>query len=512
MAFNLRIYKLSVGALKYKNNDCFDVWRDLKYYKWVNKIIKQKMSPNFLNYILYVFDKKSSINFKDLDIIKKDPDTISFQEKNNKLINIILNSNDKEKDEELIDTNICKLRNDMPIRNVTKFEKDENKIDDTNISLNKDSTIDLTIDSEKILVIVTEAPNSNIIKWNSKNYQIYGTRNKMIATGYHKPEVWYSILFQLIYACAIMHKENIYFNNFSLENNVFIKDIQTDNTGNSCWVYKINNIEYYVPNYGYILVIDSNYVDIKSTELISDKKNREIKRLEKELEDRRNKNIETEKKLAKLLNKSENTETDKLQIIKMIEEYKEREFAEKNVAKEKIQYKIYGDQFDYNNSTLTELKTNFKKTLINELAPEKFTSNKANLLDDDVERKIKHIHDILTESKDDNSIFENIFENCFINFVNNKVGKTLTKLEKENLNLLAKPDYRLYALMVRQKRYDEYDWVIFIKSDTDKKQKYIICKDSNNLEIKKVFHSCLYSYPENILPEDKTILETYTFP
>lgn len=42
MAFNLRIYRLSVGALKYKNNDYFDVWRDLKYYKWVNKIIKQK--------------------------------------------------------------------------------------------------------------------------------------------------------------------------------------------------------------------------------------------------------------------------------------------------------------------------------------------------------------------------------------------------------------------------------------------------------------------------------------
>ena len=196
----------------------------------------------------------------------------------------------------------------------------------------------------------------------------------------------------------------------------------------------------------------------------------------------------------------------------MIEEYKERELAEKNVAKEKKQYKIYGDQFDYNNSTLNELKTNFKKTLINELTPDKFTSNKANLLDDDVEKKINLINNILNETKDDNFIFENIFEKCFINFVNNKVGKTLTKLEKENLNLLAKPDYRLYAVMVRQKRYDEYDWVIFVKSDKDKKQKYIICKESNNLEIKKVFHTCLYSYPENILPEDKTILETYTFP
>ena len=524
MAYNLRIYKLSVGALTYKNNDCFDVWRDLKYYKWVNKIIKQKISPNFLNYILYVFDKKSSINFKDLDTIKKDKDTISFQENNNKLINTILNINDKEKDEELIEINKYKPRDDMPMRKVSYLssstlnngiaivENEQVEEDEPNISLNKNSTIDFTKDSEKILVIITDAPNSNIIKWNSKNYQKYGTRNKMIATGYHKPEVWYSILFQLIYACAVMHKENIYFNNFSLENNVFIKDIQTDNTGNSCWVYKINNIEYYVPNYGYILVIDSNYVDIKSTELMSDKKNSEITKLEKELENAKKKNTNTEKKLVDLLNKSENTEEYKIKIMNIIEDYNVKEIAEKKLAQEKIQYKIYGDQFDYNNSTLNELKTDFKKTLINELSPDKFTSNKANLLDDDVERKIKQIHDILIESKDDNSIFKNIFENCFINFVNNKVGKTLTKLEKENLNLLARPDYRLYAVMVRQKRYDEYDWVVFVKNDTDKKQKYIICKDSNNLEIKKVFHTCLYSYPENILPEDKTILETYTFP
>jgi hypothetical protein len=67
--------------------------------------------------------------------------------------------------------------------------------------------------------------------------------------------------------------------------------------------------------------------------------------------------------------------------------------------------------------------------------------------------------------------------------------------------------------MVRQKRYDEYDWVIFIRNNIkDTKKKCIICKEKNNLEIKEVFHSCLYSYPENVLPEDKTILETYTFP
>jgi hypothetical protein len=509
MAFNLRIYKLSIGALKYKNNDCFDVWRDLKYYEWVNKILKQKISPNFLNYILYVFDKKSSINFKDLDIIKKDKDTISCKDENNKLINTIFNIDNKEKDKQLIDTNNC--RDDIPMR---KAHDLSTLNDDTNISLKKESTIDFTKDSEKILVIVTEAPNSNIIKWNSKNYQKYGTRNKMIATGYHKPEVWYSILFQLIYACAVMHKENIYFNNFSLENNVFIKDIQTDNTGNSCWVYKINNIEYYVPNYGYILVIDSNYVDINSTEIKSTKKNNTIKQKEKDLKDAKQREAIKQTELSDLLqNQTTDTKDIQTKIFETMLIIKGREQAEKEDAKEKIQYKIYGNQFEYNNSTLEELKTNFKNTLQRELIPEKFMSNSANLLDDDVANKIFGINELLRNSKDDNFIFEDIFEKYFINFVNNKVGKTLTKLEKENLNLLAKPDYRLYTLMVRQKRYDEYDWVIFIRNNIkDTKKKCIICKEKNNLEIKEVFHSCLYSYPENVLPEDKTILETYTFP
>jgi hypothetical protein len=63
--------------------------------------------------------------------------------------------------------------------------------------------------------------------------------------------------------------------------------------------------------------------------------------------------------------------------------------------------------------------------------------------------------------------------------------------------------------MVRQKRYDEYDWVVYLEND--KNMKKIICKDNDKLVITSVFSSCLYSYPENILPEDKTIIETYTF-
>ena len=523
MAFNLRIYKMSVGAIKYKNNDYFDVWRDLKYYEWVNTVIKRKISPNFLNYILYVSDNKSSIKFKDLDIIikKNNADKFYLQQENNNLINKII----KESEIELINTvqNVSikdhykhnRIHKRMPninnFTNVNKLEYDlvlpKNEIDITlnnnkiNAMININLTQDLTQDSEKLLVIVTEAQNSNIIKWNSQVYQSYGTIKKMISTGYHKPEIWYSILFQLIYACAVMEKEEIYFNNFSLKNNVFIKDVQTDNTGNSCWVYKINNIEYYVPNYGYLLVIDSNYADIESAPAAAPGAP----------------TVAAPAAAAAPPAPGAPTAPPGAAAAPAPGAAAAPPAAppgaptaaaeaEKKEAEKKIQYKIYGKIFN-SNGNKTDFKKEFKNILIKEIAKVNFENDGANTLNDDVKKLIDEINSKL-ETK---SNISDIFQDCFKMFVNSKVGKLLTKLEKENLNLLAKPDYRTGAIMVRQKRYDEYDWVVYLENDGNKKQ--IIYKDNNTnkLDIISVFSSCLYSYPENVLPEDKTIIETYTF-
>ena len=559
MAFNLRIYKLSVGAIKYKNNHHFDVWRDLKYYEWVNTVIKRKISPNFLNYILYVSDNKSSIKFKDLDIIikKNNADKFYLQQENNNLINEII----KESDIEIINTvqnasikehyRHNRIHKRVPhINNFTnvnnKLEHNmilpENEIDESrNNKINSIINIDLTQDSEKLLVIVTEAQNSNIIKWNSQVYQSYGTIKKMISTGYHKPEVWYSILFQLIYACAVMEKEEIYFNNFSLKNNVFIKDVQTDNTGNSCWVYKINNIEYYIPNYGYLVVIDSNYADIESSATTLGASGAgpvvagvpgpvapgapgapvpvaavaaappapaPVAAVAAAAAAAAPAPVPPVPPVAPVPGApgpvapvpAPTTAT-----AVAVAAVAAAAAAAIEEAKKKIQYKIYGKNFEFNGSK-QNFKQEFKNILIKEIIKGNFENDGANTLNDDVKNMIDNINKKLTSEPN----ISNIFEDCFKMFVNSKVGKILTKLEKENLNLLAKPDYRTGAIMVRQKRYDEYDWVVYLGND--KNMKKIINKDINNkLEITSVFSSCLYSYPENVLPEDKTIIETYTF-
>ena len=63
--------------------------------------------------------------------------------------------------------------------------------------------------------------------------------------------------------------------------------------------------------------------------------------------------------------------------------------------------------------------------------------------------------------------------------------------------------------MIRQKRFDDYEWVIY-RGISDKNKRKIIYKDENgNFIPTDVFSSSLFSYPEQIRPEEITIIETY---
>jgi hypothetical protein len=54
----------------------------------------------------------------------------------------------------------------------------------------------------------------------------------------------------------------MFYTNFSLEDNVYIKDISATSNVTSYWKYKINGIDYYIPNYGYLVLLDSSFKDI----------------------------------------------------------------------------------------------------------------------------------------------------------------------------------------------------------------------------------------------------------
>jgi hypothetical protein len=437
VAINIRIYQLSTGAIitpDYKNGEykyCFDVWRELDYYKRIDKIIKNKQSPNFINILLYFFDSVTTIDFDLLLVQLKDK--ILYQKQNNELVKKIFNIIEEEQPNlQLNDPATVTLRlSSRPVYKPYILQTGGGP---------KDS-IDLTKIDKKKLVILTEGPNVNILKWKSRVYDRVGSVSKMISTGHHTLEVWRSILFQMVYACCILEKEEMYFNNFNLKNNFFIKEVQTETTSNLCWLYKVNNIEYYIPNYGYVLVIDSNYSDV--TEI-----------------------------------------------------------------QENIQYKIYGKAYDKDKYDSTYIKTALKKIMNDEWKLiESVGLIENNLLHEDVIKLMRKID----EELDKNAKIIDILPNCFPEFFNNKIGNLITRAEKENFSNLNKPNYKEGALMIRQKRYDEYDWVIYIGSKKENNKKIIITKELENYVEKEVFGSSLFSYPENVIPDNITIIDTFIY-
>ena len=256
MAINVRIYRLTSGSYlinKQNNNKLheFEQWREVTYFEYIrDNIIKKKVCPNFVSIFGYYlcrrsnicFDKithvnlselKGNLNFNDLNIEKEDVQT--------RMTNALIQN----------------LREINPGNIIQKLDT-ELKLKDMQI---KPKQVNLTDYNGEVLVTLTESPTYNIYSWASKIYQQEGNTRRMVNTGYHNEKVWRSVILQLMAALYVLHLNKIYIKDFTLHNNVFIKDLNIEGTATSFWKYKINGIDYFVPNYGYIVLVDSNYKD-----------------------------------------------------------------------------------------------------------------------------------------------------------------------------------------------------------------------------------------------------------
>ena len=251
IGMNVRIYGITENdKIINKNNDKekmdSNLWRELEYYKLIKQnVIKQNMSPNFIQLYAYYRAKNIGINFKSFDLLRKympkylnDENNQNNQIKYQKLLTEILYNNDSNTIKHKFN-----IKNDDDIINKILGNKQFNDITDDNI------------------VMLTEAPTHNIMNWASKTYELNNTPiKKMLQSGYHTDKEWESILFQLFITQFILFKEQIAFNDFELEYNVFIKDLQNEpGTNIGYWKYIVNNVEFKIPNYGYIVLIDSSY-------------------------------------------------------------------------------------------------------------------------------------------------------------------------------------------------------------------------------------------------------------
>ena len=509
MGMNVRMYRMSIGAIKSKSisslidQDNFDIWREINYYNWVKDyIIRNKVSPNFIGSYLYKIDTKSRIDWDKLELIKK---KVQISSVTNNLINNqqkINNFHSIKKTLSQLSLILPKVTQDSKVRieyNEKMIKIEESYIEKVNSIESKykggerekylkvveqqykedkenlrivyknlnniqklEELDDITQNSGKVLILLTEAPTSNILQWSGPIYDKFGTIRKMISTGHHSPDVWRSILFQLVYACAVLQKSKIFIENFSLENNVFIKDIFTDYNSIGSWIYRVDGIDYYIPNYGYILMIDSKFADI-------------------------------------------NTET---------------EFNKK--LPEQQQFKIYGKIYK-NNSIYneTQIEENVIRQFKNVINPDNFrhklSVDGGGRPDEDVITLIKKIYDKTDNSTDIASLIPEFFPE----FVHNRVGTLLLKSEKENINNMSKPNFNKGNLIVYKKRYEEYEWAIYLgDSKTAQNKKQIITRVGDKYQIIEVFSGgTLFGYPENekIIPEPKNnmrydenkIYETY---
>ena len=273
-AVNIRLYKMLEGSYAInrngnKNFADYDEWRDLAFYEYVREeIIRNKMCPNFTIIYGYFISEKSKINYSQINQMKngtfdkKEPDTILVDSNLQPIMNKVLQPMDditiQNLNKQLMNTNTNTSTNtnniipiNYPMLNQNVSQKAVYSIPNPNAYLGKS------------LVIITESPTYNLLSWASNLYLQEGNIRKMINRGAHNKDEWMNIIFQLIVALYAMQKTGIYINNFSLRQNVFIKDLSLKGQVTNFWKYTIDGIEYYLPNLGYLLVIDSNFADKK---------------------------------------------------------------------------------------------------------------------------------------------------------------------------------------------------------------------------------------------------------
>ncbi len=184
------------------NQDTFNIWRELIYYEYIrNSINRGFISPNFIQSYCFFLCADLKIDYSKNS--KLDPATLTDAQKKALLA------------------------------------------------------------GKKDVALLTESPNMNLIQWTSNLYSSEANINKQLYTGFKTQESWEPILFQMLAVFYLMDKLEFTIVEMNLLNNFFVKDVaQYDGSGNQFWIYRINNIDFYVPCKGELLLVDSDYHNV----------------------------------------------------------------------------------------------------------------------------------------------------------------------------------------------------------------------------------------------------------
>ena len=324
--YSLTFAEYNVKKINNSEFSEYDIWREIAYYEFIREnILKKKLCPNFVLLHAYYISENCNIDRNKVLLLKGksskkySPYILFLTKQLNVLIQQIKRMYDYhmkyippfidlkalqyfEQEIYALQRRHTELRNlELAIMEQQQIQKTQQLFNDINTELKKlkdsfvtkpppvmPSTITTTQSttiisgpkmatapdihslisptlysySNKGLVALTEAPHYNLTDWCSIKYETHGNINKMINTGYHSSSVWISVLFQIMAALYVLQLKGIAFANFSISDNIYIRDITLHNNVKTYWKYMIGGYEFYVPNYGYLVLIDSNYKDI----------------------------------------------------------------------------------------------------------------------------------------------------------------------------------------------------------------------------------------------------------
>ena len=322
MGVNLRLYSLSqeqtiflgqkVGDFNNGWNE-HSVWRDVYFYKFMREnVLLRKKSPNFLLMYSYHVADDYYVDFRGLQSVANMYSSKLIPKLWKKHRNYVLKNYKKMLEN---DSNFNKLEDGNYFQFLTinsnsniRLQIDESKLEHvnpqqldaikrecrkyrskyyTNLLRNNDilpherntlnvinqdfaygvytrvDDTDIQLDANKMLCVLTESPTYTIQDWCTRLYRVddkmYMRVNTMGETGYHRSEVWYTVLFQIMIITKVLFDYDIVMENLKSTNNssLFIKDLNyNDNFAKGFYKYKVGNINYFVPNYGSLVVFD----------------------------------------------------------------------------------------------------------------------------------------------------------------------------------------------------------------------------------------------------------------
>lgn len=311
-SINIRIYKMLEGSFNVNRTNPnnfykYDEWREVAFYEYIREnIIKKKISPHFPTLYGYFISEKCGIDFDAIEVIK-DNKNIMNKEKEPKFIPSTVNGNEYavaqpinefinlpdylNKSAEILATpfnssslvgnsliptganqsyqELSEIK-EMATPTIYRQTRPENYYSNNKSVSTKNVTNSGFVENNpnlytgKTLVLLTESPTYNIMAWATKTYEQRGNVRVMINRGVHTCDEWMNVLFQMMAGLYTMQLHGIYIDNFKLENNVLIKDLTLRGAVTNHWKYKINGLDYYLPNLGYMVMIDSNFKDLNN--------------------------------------------------------------------------------------------------------------------------------------------------------------------------------------------------------------------------------------------------------